>query len=262
LFISGNPEWLVSAGFKARRLFALHVSDAQRRITEYFSGIDTWFKNGGDAALMHYFLNYKSDINLRIVPVTDELIQQTKRSMSGVKEWFMDIFESHEMPCGYLVGEKKEVEYDDYDLDGTGKLVPVKKKEKITVNARVRTVKDWLYKNYCDSKAGKRNRLNKSEFGIQFLALLPLVVDGVVQMSADGKRPRSIVTSDIKMRDNMNIRRDGYEVPIWKEIKDVIDFNFGAPTEYADNEWTIRVDDFPEIDLERRRNKDRSRSSM
>jgi hypothetical protein len=182
--------------------------------------------------------------------------------MSGVKEWFIDIFESHEMPCGYLVGEKKEVAFEDHELDKDGNIVTIKKTEQITVNARVRIVKDWLYKDYCDSKAGRRNPLNKSEFGIQFLALLPLVVDGVVQMSADGKRPRSIINSDIKVRDNENRRREGYEVPSWKEIKDVIDFNFGAPSASRDNEWTIRVDDFPEIDMERKRNKDRSRSSM
>jgi hypothetical protein len=264
LFITGNPDWLVKANFRARRLFALHASEKRKKDIPFFAALDNWFtKEGGAAALMHYFLKYDiSGLELRNVPVTDELIQQTKRSLSGAKEWFVDIFESHEMPCGYLVGDEQEVEYDDYELDKNGTLVPVKKKEKVKINARVRVPKDWLYKDYCDSKAGKRHPLNKSEFGIQFLALLPLVVRGVVQMSADGKRPKSIVKSDIKVRDNMNIRRDGYEMPIWKEVKDAISFQFGALTTSSDEEWTIRVDDFPEIDMQKKRNKDRNRSSM
>ena len=83
LFITGNPDWLVSAGFKARRLFALQASEKHIQDTAYFAKLDEWFRNGGAEALMYFFLNHKSDIDLRKVPVTKELINQKKQSMSA-----------------------------------------------------------------------------------------------------------------------------------------------------------------------------------
>ena len=93
LFITGNPEWLVSAGFKARRIFALHASDTYIEDTEYFGKLAHWFNKGGAEALMYFYLNHKSDIDLRIVPVTDELIEQKQQSMTGVAQWLLSIVE-------------------------------------------------------------------------------------------------------------------------------------------------------------------------
>jgi Family of unknown function (DUF5906) len=143
LFISGNPEWLVSAGFKARRIFALKASEAHIRDTDYFKRLDDWFKGGGAGALMHYFLNYKSDVDLRVVPVTDELIVQKQKSMPPVAEWLYSIVNSGEMPYGEVI-------------DG-----------------RVMVIKQILANDYNHSPSGKRHQMNEMQFGNQLKDLLP-----------------------------------------------------------------------------------------
>jgi hypothetical protein len=143
LFISGNPEWLVSAGFKARRIFALHASEAHIRDTGYFSKLNDWFNNGGAGALIYYFMNYKCDVDLRIVPVTEELIVQKQKSMPPVAEWIYSIVDSKEMPYGELV-------------DG-----------------KVRVIKSILYNDYSHSSSGKRHQMSEKSFGHQFADLLP-----------------------------------------------------------------------------------------
>ena len=50
LFLTGNPEWLIAAGRRARRIFALHASEAHIKDTTYFADLDKWFHSGGDAA--------------------------------------------------------------------------------------------------------------------------------------------------------------------------------------------------------------------
>jgi hypothetical protein len=160
LFITGNPEWLVSAGFKARRIFALHASEDKRRDTKYFAQLDNWFKNGGNAALMHYFLNHKYDIDLRIAPVTEELIFQKQQSMNGVQEWLYSIVDSKEMPYGEL-------------MDG-----------------KVQVIKALLLNDYNHSPAGKRHQLSERKFGRQLADLIPdMVVENIkIRDSRDNRR--------------------------------------------------------------------------
>jgi Family of unknown function (DUF5906) len=154
LFISGNPEWLVSTGFKARRIFALHASEAHIRDTDYFRKLDEWFKSGGAGALMYYFMNHKSDIDLRIVPVTDELIEQKQQSMSGVSEWLYSIADSKEMPYGY----KED-------------------------NGHVLVIKAILHNDYNNSPSGKRHQLSERKFGRQLVELLPELIHDNIKIS-------------------------------------------------------------------------------
>jgi Family of unknown function (DUF5906) len=145
-FITGNPDWLVKAGLNARRIFALHASDAHRVDTGYFAKLDKWFKDGGCGALMHYFLNYDhSVIDLRKVLITDELIVQKEESLSGVAEWLSSLIDGKEMPYGELI------------------------------NGRVQVIKALLLNDYNDSPAGKRHQLSAQKFGIKFLELLPCI---------------------------------------------------------------------------------------
>jgi hypothetical protein len=211
LFISGNPDWLVSAGFKARRLFALHASDAHRVDTDYFAKIDDWFQRGGAAALIHYFLNHKSDINLRLVPITDELIEQKKQSMSGVAEWAMSIAETGEMPYGDVLG-----------------------------NGEIESIKRLLYTDFCKSAMGKNARLSERQFGIQFLKLLPDIVNGVVQKADNGRVKSVVKTTDLKLKGARGIRFDAYGIPTLKIFRELMDFNLQGNTEWNDKEkWTV-----------------------
>jgi Family of unknown function (DUF5906) len=220
-FLSGNPDWLVRVGFEARRIFALHVSDAHRVDTEYFAGIDEWFKSGGAEKLMYYFMNYKSDIDLRKVPVTDELIFQKEQNLSPVAEWAKSIGDTLEWPYGEL-----------------------------TDNGDVDIIKGLLYYDFCHSPMGRNTRLSESKFGIQFLALFPLVIDGVVQKGGMGRNKSVIQAENIKIR-GAHERQNAYRIP--KDIsiyRSAFEYNLSGKTEWSEGtEWTVlrpnteRIDD-------------------
>ena len=213
LFITGNPIWLVAASFQARRLFALHASEAHIQDTEYFAKLDHWFKNGGAEALMHYYLNGKSDINLRRIPVTDELLVQKEQSMSPVQEWWTSILETKEMPYGDLLPDGK-----------------------------VRVIKKLLYLDYIHSPVGKRYPISVVKFADQFLALLPTVVNGVEERNEKGRGTRTIVlTENIKIRDNRDIRRDGYEIPACEACRILLEFKLGGKKKWNSEvgTWTV-----------------------
>jgi hypothetical protein len=195
LFISGNPEWLVSAGFKARRIFALHASEAHIRDTSYFSKLDEWFKSGGAGALIHYFLNYKYDIDLRIAPITEELIEQKQQSMSGVSEWLYSIADSKEMPFGY----KED-------------------------NGHVLVIKAILHSDYNSSPSGKRHQLSERKFGRQLVELLP-----------------GLVNDNIKLSDNHDVRRNGYDVPTCDDVRKSLEAKIGGKVKWStpDGEWKV-----------------------
>jgi Family of unknown function (DUF5906) len=163
VFLSGNPDWLVKAALKARRIFALHVSDAQRTITEYFAGIDKWFTSGGAAHLMHYFMNHKSGINLRNVPITEELIFQKTHSFGPVEEYFMSIGYT----CEWPYGEIKD--------DG------------------VYVIKRFLYYDFCRSPMGHNTKMSERQFGGAFLKLFPEIDDDGVAQKYDSGGVRSII---------------------------------------------------------------------
>jgi hypothetical protein len=215
LFISGNPDWLVSAGFRARRIFALHVSDAQRTITDYFARIDKWFTSGGCAYLMHYFLNYKSDINLRLVPVTDELLYQKKQSLSGIAEWAMSIGETGEMPYGEI-----------QERDGviTGVVV----------------IKRLLYHDFLQSPMGKNSKISEVKFGMEFTKLFP-----VAQSVSDD----SVIKNDLKCKGMRGIRFNAYWIPNIDVYREAFDLRLSGKTEWSEaKEWTVLRPNTTEIE--------------
>jgi Family of unknown function (DUF5906) len=213
LFISGNPDWLVSAGFKARRIFALHASEAHIRDTKYFAELDNWFKNGGSAALIYYFLNYNVNVDLRMVPITEELIIQKQQSMSGVAEWLYSIADTLEMPYG------------DMNRD-TG---------------CVRVIKKLLYLDYSHSTIGRRQPLSDRKFGAQLLSLLPLVVDGQELKEKNGNTATVVNVNNIKIADSRDVRRDGYEFPDGETIRMALEFKLGGKIRWSNDggSWVV-----------------------
>lgn len=211
IFITGNPEWLVAASSNARRLFALHVSNARRVDTEYFAALDNWFiKQGGASALMYHFMNYKININLRHVPHTDELLVQKKKSADPVMSYMLNIAETGEMPYGELM-----------DL------------------GKVKVIKKLIYQDFLRSASGKKSTLTEINFGIAFLALLPLIVNGEVQRSGKG-RVESIVDSNQKCEGTRKIRFGAYILPSIDVFRELIDFTLRGKSNWNDEkEWTI-----------------------
>jgi hypothetical protein len=243
LFITGNPDWLVSAGFTARRLFALHSSGARLRDSKYFSDMEEWFHKGGDAALLHHFLtfDYKAALtkmgidSLRLAPVTDELVHQKKQGMSSIAKWLDNLIELHEVPYGeFFEGEA----YTHEGMEGT------------LLTKHVRVIKKALYYYYVKSQEQSRAKviINENKFGSEFLKLLPLVIKGVVQKHKNGKII-SVIDPDVKATDDAKMQRDAYDILPWPVVRRAFDFTLGKRGQYdiEDGEWTIVNLFYPEM---------------
>jgi hypothetical protein len=215
-FLSGNPDHLVRAGFESRRILALHVSDARRVDTDYFSGIDEWFKSGGAENLMHFFLHHKWEAalveidikDLRNVPVTEELIFQRKQTSSGIERWALNCCEEGSWPYG------------DVKEDGT-----------------VHVIKTLLVHAYNNSPEGKRNQLSENEFGNRFLSLFPQVVNGEIPKHKN-RKPVSIITGgrDYKIKDCNGRPQYAYIIPASDECRSAIDFKLSGKSDVK-NDW-------------------------
>ena len=224
LFITGNPNWLVAARFQARRIFALHAADIKRKDIPYFTELDQWFKSGGDAALMYYFLNYKWDMELRLAPITREHIEQQKQTMSGLNEWVNNWLELGEWPYGRVE------------------------------NGHCYVIKSLLCHDYNNSPLGKRRPLTDRQFGIKFLELFPLVVDGEKQYGGNG-RVKSVIRvsapgNSVQEYNCRGKQGDAYDIPPVAELRAIMDFNFGGSNDWDEkSEWTIRHGD-NKVDLD------------
>src|SRR5262249_49921930 len=58
LYVSGNPDWMVPAGFKERRWAVFDIGEGHIQDKPYFAAIDHEMDNGGREALLHYLLNF------------------------------------------------------------------------------------------------------------------------------------------------------------------------------------------------------------
>jgi hypothetical protein len=98
--VTGNPEWLVPAGFEERRFAVLDVADTQMQKTAYFAAIDEEMENGGREALLHHLLNFNlGSVNLRAIPKTGALFEQQVASMDDKQSWWLDTLRRGELPC-------------------------------------------------------------------------------------------------------------------------------------------------------------------
>ena len=101
LFVTGNQDWLVPAGFGERRFAIFDVGEANMQDHAYFAGIDTEMNNGGREALLDYLLNFDlSQINLRKIPQTDALLEQIIESASPEHAWWFYTLQRGELPWG------------------------------------------------------------------------------------------------------------------------------------------------------------------
>jgi len=101
LFVTGNPDWLVPAGFEERRFAVFDVGDDKRQDHAYFGAIVDQLNNGGREALLHYLLNFDlSTVDLRSVPKTGALLEQKFESLSPDDAWWLDTLMRGELPWG------------------------------------------------------------------------------------------------------------------------------------------------------------------
>jgi hypothetical protein len=102
LFVTGNQDWQVPAGFEERRFAVLDVGDAHQQDHAYFAAIDAEMNAGGREALLHHLLFEVdcSKINLRQIPHTMALVEQKLETASPEHGWWLDILRRGTLP-GY-----------------------------------------------------------------------------------------------------------------------------------------------------------------
>ena len=101
LLVTGNPEWLVPAGFEERRFATLDIGEARIQDAEYFAAIDAEMDNGGREALLDFLLHFDlTSVDLRAIPKTSALLDQKLSSLSPEHGWWLDTLARGELPWG------------------------------------------------------------------------------------------------------------------------------------------------------------------
>jgi len=101
LFVTDNMDWLVPAGFGERRFAVIDVGERCKEDHDYFAAIDEEMSNGGREALLHYLLNFDlSQVNLRVIPKTEALLEQIIETATPEQAWWLDTLKRGELPWG------------------------------------------------------------------------------------------------------------------------------------------------------------------
>jgi hypothetical protein len=91
LFITGNQNWLIPAGFKERRFAIFDMGEDHIQDHAYFAAIDQEMNDGGREALLHYLMNFDlTQVDLRKIPKTAALLDQQIESMTPEQAWWME----------------------------------------------------------------------------------------------------------------------------------------------------------------------------
>jgi hypothetical protein len=100
LFICGNSDWLIPAGFEERRFAVLDVGEDHMQDIPYFAAIDEEMNSGGREALLHYLLTFDlTTVNLRTIPKTAALVEQKVASMTAEQGWWLDVLNRGYLPA-------------------------------------------------------------------------------------------------------------------------------------------------------------------
>ena len=103
LYVTGNPDWIVPAGFKERRWAIFDMGEGNIQDHAYFAAIDHEMDNGGREALLHYLLNFDlSQVHLRVIPKTAALLDQKIEGMTPEQAWWLDTLMRGCCPCGRM----------------------------------------------------------------------------------------------------------------------------------------------------------------
>ena len=99
LLVTGNPDWLVPAGFEERRFATFDIGDKHMQDIPYFKAIINEMKNGGSEALLYHLSNFDlSSINLSEIPKTAALLDQKLSSLTPEQGWLLDTLMRGELP--------------------------------------------------------------------------------------------------------------------------------------------------------------------
>jgi Family of unknown function (DUF5906) len=99
LLVTGNPDWMVPAGFEERRFAVLDVGEQHMKDHAYFAAIDEEMRGGGREALLHHLLHFDlGSVDLRSTPKTAALLDQKIASMTPEQGWWLDLLRSGVLP--------------------------------------------------------------------------------------------------------------------------------------------------------------------
>ena len=99
LFITGNPDWMIPAGFKERRWAIFDMGTGSIQDHAYFAAIDEEMNNGGREALLHHLLEFDlTKVNLRQIPKTAALFEQQIELMTPEQSWWLDTLMNGALP--------------------------------------------------------------------------------------------------------------------------------------------------------------------
>ena len=91
LMIASNENWVVHTRIDDRRFAAMDMSDKRRNDFKWFGAIHKeLFEQGGLAAMLHDLLEWKMDVNLRIVPNTETLSEQKIETLDYLQTWWFE----------------------------------------------------------------------------------------------------------------------------------------------------------------------------
>jgi hypothetical protein len=207
--IIGNSDWIVPASYDERRFFVLNVSSAHKDDEVYFNALENEMTKGGLSAIMYELMNWKIDVNLRTALVTEALIEQKTESMSGVEQWWFNLLVTGQLPFIHQ--------------DERGYLV----------------VKEKLFSDFCNNQklVGDKNKFDQRRFGMHFVALIPLLVDGKLQHYDNGKVKSMVGLGDKYTSDKE--RLNVYIIPKLDMCRKLMDFRLKSQFGWnsGDGEW-------------------------
>jgi hypothetical protein len=99
LLVTGNPDWLVPAGFEERRFAVLDVGEGHMQDKAYFAAIDEQIDSGGREALLDHLLKFDlKGVDLRTIPKTAALLDQKISTLDPMQGWWLDMLMRGELP--------------------------------------------------------------------------------------------------------------------------------------------------------------------
>jgi Family of unknown function (DUF5906) len=105
LLVTGNPDWLVPAGFEERRFAVLDVGEGHMQDKAYFAAIDEEMDNGGREALLDHLMKFDlKGLDLRTIPKTAALLDQKISTLPPLEGWWLDTLTRGQLP-GLMLDE-------------------------------------------------------------------------------------------------------------------------------------------------------------
>lgn len=90
LILASNEQWVVPAGEHERRFLVLDISDEHRQDNTYFRAMNQQMRAGGYEALLHHLMTLDlSEFEVRRVPETRALQDQTEMSLDPLESWWL-----------------------------------------------------------------------------------------------------------------------------------------------------------------------------